>query len=120
MDEASTRWPWQLSLQLSCQMSIPVQRGINLQIKLGLWTGRQVHVSHGGGEARHIAQLTEAEVLAPASDPVPLSDVLALIKGKALGHVDLERTRHEVEIADVWERALGPDGLVLATMDAGL
>jgi hypothetical protein len=101
-------------------MSMPTQRGINLPIKLGLWTGRHVHVSHGGGEARRLAQLTEAEVFAAAPDTVPLSDVLALNKGKALGHVHLEGTCHEVEVADVCERALGPDGSVLTTLDVGL
>lgn len=98
---------------------MPTQRGINLPIKLGLWTGRHVHASHGGGEARRLAQLTEAEVLSPAPDALLLSDVLAQIKGKALGHVDLEGACHEVEIADVCERALGPDGPVLTTLDAG-
>ena len=91
-----------------------------MPIKLHLWTSRHVHVSHGGGEARRLAQSTEAEVFAPAPDAVPLSDVLALINGRALGHVDLEGTCHEVEIADVCERALGPDGVVLTTLDAGL
>ena len=99
---------------------MPVERGINLPIKLGLWTGRHVHVSHGGGEARRLAQLTEAEVFAAAPDTVLLSHVLAPVRGKALGHVGLEGTCHEEEIADVCERALGPDGLVLTTLDAGL
>ena len=90
-----------------------------MPIKLGLWTGRHVHASHGGGEARHIAQLTEAEVFAPAPDAVPLSDVLALSKGKALGHGDLKDTCHEMEIADVCERALGPDSPVLTTPEVG-
>jgi len=99
---------------------MPTQRGINLPIRLGLWTGRHVHVSHGGGEARRLAQLTEPEVFAPAPDAAPLSDVLVLIKGKALGHVDLEGNCHEVEIAGVCKRALGPDGFVLTTLDPGL
>ena len=51
---------------------------------------------------------------------MPLSDVLALTTGKALGHVDLEGTCHEVEIADVCERKFGPDGFILTTLDVGL
>ena len=99
---------------------MPLRGEINLPIKLGFWTGRHVHVSHGGGDARHIAQLTEAEVFAAPPDAVPLSDVLALNKCKTLGHVHLEGTRHEVEIADVCGRALGPDRFELTTLKVGL
>jgi len=80
-------------------------------------THHDAQVSQGGGEGRQIAQLTESEVFAAAPDAAPLSDVLALIKGKALGHVDLKDTCLEVEIADICERALGPDGFVLTTLE---
>ena len=80
-------------------------------------THHAAHVSHEAGEPRQITQLTEAEVFAAAPDAASLSDVLALIKGKALGHVDLKDTCLEVEIADVCERALGPDGFVLTTLE---
>jgi len=82
-----------------------------------LITHHDAQVTHGGGESRHIAQLTEAEVFAAAPDAAPLSAVLALIKGKALGHVDLKDTCLEIEIADACERVLGPDGFVLTTLE---
>ena len=88
-----------------------------MPIKLGRWGGRHVHGSQGGGEARRLAQPTEVEVFAVARDIVPLIDVPALIKGNALG---LKVTCLEAEIAGVCGRALGPDGLVLTTLDAGL
>jgi glycerophosphoryl diester phosphodiesterase len=75
------------------------------------------HVILRGGEIRLIEQLTEAEVFAAAPDAASLSDVLALIKGKALGHVDLKDTRLEVEIADACQRMLGKDGFVLSTLE---
>lgn len=69
------------------------------------------------GVPRLIEDITEADALANAKDAVRVLDVLALIKGRAMGHVDLKDTRLELEIADLCEAALGRDGFILTTLE---
>ncbi|HEY1485903.1 MAG TPA: glycerophosphodiester phosphodiesterase [Micromonosporaceae bacterium] len=69
------------------------------------------------GAPRPIAELTEDEVIAREPAAARVTDILHLIKGRALGHVDLKDTRLELEIADLCESVLGPTGFVLTTME---
>ena len=65
---------------------------------------------------RHAVSDLDAADLLRADDPaVELQAVLAVIAGRAMGHVDLKDDRCEVEIADLCVQALGPDGFVLTT-----
>jgi glycerophosphoryl diester phosphodiesterase len=49
--------------------------------------------------------------------PTRLDDVLDVIAGHAMGHVDLKDTRCEVEIADRCTARLGADGFVITTAE---
>lgn len=64
-----------------------------------------------------IEQLTAAEVLQGGVGAVALEAVLELIAGRAVGHVDLKDVVREVEIADMCERVLGPEGFILTTLE---
>jgi glycerophosphoryl diester phosphodiesterase len=69
------------------------------------------------GTDRPVEELTEAEVLAGARGAARLEDVLRTLKGHAVAHVDLKDSRDEVEIADVCESLVGPEGFLLTTLE---
>jgi glycerophosphoryl diester phosphodiesterase len=48
-------------------------------------------------------------------NPTRLDDVLDVIAGRAMGHVDLKEARREVEIADLCIARLGVDGFIVTT-----
>jgi glycerophosphoryl diester phosphodiesterase len=68
-------------------------------------------------EGRPIADMTEAEVLAAAPGTTRVTEILELIAGRALGHVDLKDARLELEVADLCTSVLGVDGFVLTTLE---
>jgi glycerophosphoryl diester phosphodiesterase len=70
-----------------------------------------------GGEKKLIQDITEADALEHASDAFRLQEALELLKGRVMGHVDLKDTRLEVEVADLCESVLGPDGFILTTLE---
>ena len=69
------------------------------------------------GLSRPIREISEAEALANAPDAARVEDVLRLIRGRAMGHVDLKEAHSEIEIADLCAAELGEDGFVLTTLE---
>jgi glycerophosphoryl diester phosphodiesterase len=70
-----------------------------------------------GGERTLIEDLPLAAILESAPDAALIKDVLELIKGRAMGHVDLKDSRLEVEVCDLCESVLGAESFVLTTLE---
>ncbi len=52
-----------------------------------------------------------------APDAADVADVLQLLRGRVLAHVDMKDPWREVELADLCESVLGADGFLLTTLD---
>ena len=79
-------------------------------------TAHDAEVQTPDGRVR-IEDLTASEVLSGGLGAATVTDVLKLLRGRAKAHVDLKDTGHEVEIADLCEKLLGPDGFILTTLE---
>ncbi|MGW0615849.1 glycerophosphodiester phosphodiesterase family protein [Streptomyces sp. NPDC002788] len=65
-----------------------------------------------------LSTLTHAELSARAGYEVPVvDDVMALIAGKLVAHVDLKEVGYEQEVVDRAVALLGEDGLVVTTLE---
>ncbi|MEV8592865.1 glycerophosphodiester phosphodiesterase family protein [Streptomyces sp. NPDC052012] len=65
-----------------------------------------------------LSALTHAELCARAERPVPVvDDVLELIAGKLVAHLDLKETGHERDLMDRAVALLGRDGCVATTLE---
>lgn len=64
-----------------------------------------------------IERLTAQEVFRGDVGAASLEEVLKLVRGRAKAHVDLKDVGREVEIADICEQFLGPQGFVLTTLE---
>jgi glycerophosphoryl diester phosphodiesterase len=68
-------------------------------------------------EGRQVNELTFDELCAAAGHRVPrVREVMELIAGKALGHLDLKEIGHEAEIIRLALRHLGPGNFVATTL----
>ncbi|MGW3680544.1 glycerophosphodiester phosphodiesterase family protein [Streptomyces prasinus] len=65
-----------------------------------------------------LAALTHAELCERAGYPVPVvDDVMELIAGRLVGHLDLKETGHERELIDRAVALLGRDGFVATSLE---
>ncbi|GAA0652826.1 hypothetical protein GCM10009535_34020 [Streptomyces thermocarboxydovorans] len=70
------------------------------------------------GDGPPLSTLTHAELCARAGRPVPVvEEILQLIAGRLLAHLDLKETGHERELIDRAVALLGPDGFVATTLE---
>lgn len=69
------------------------------------------------GRTVPIEELTWAQLRLHAPDAVDVGEVLALLRDRALAHVDMKDARLEVELADFCESVLGADGFILTTLE---
>lgn len=71
---------------------------------------------HGTGP--ELARITHAELSERAGFAVPTVDeVMALIAGRLVGHLDLKEVGHERELIDRAIALLGPEGFVATTLE---
>lgn len=85
-------------------------------------TADGVFVVHHDARAGHtgppLSTLTHAELCARAGHPVPVVDeVMELIAGRLIAHLDLKETGHERELIDRAIALLGRDGFVATTLE---
>ncbi|MEV5432091.1 glycerophosphodiester phosphodiesterase family protein [Streptomyces sp. NPDC052701] len=85
-------------------------------------TADGVLVVHHDPRVRHtgppLSTLTHAELCERAGYPVPVvEDVMELIAGKLLGHLDLKEPGYERELIDRAIALLGADGFVATTLE---
>ncbi|QDI67984.1 glycerophosphodiester phosphodiesterase [Streptomyces calvus] len=85
-------------------------------------TADGVFVVHHDPRAGHsgppLSTLTHAELNERAGYPVPaVEQVMELIAGRVLGHLDLKETGHERELIDLAVDLLGEDGFVATTLE---
>ncbi|AWW36821.1 MULTISPECIES: glycerophosphodiester phosphodiesterase family protein [Streptomyces] len=85
-------------------------------------TADGVFVVHHDPRVRHagppLSRITHAELSDRAGYPVPVvDDVMQLIAGRLVGHLDLKETGHERELIDRATALLGPDGFVATTLE---
>jgi glycerophosphoryl diester phosphodiesterase len=85
-------------------------------------TADGVYVVHHDPRVRHtgppLCTLTHAELSERAGYPVPVvDDVMALIAGKVMGHLDLKEPGHERDVIDRAVALLGADGFVATTLE---
>jgi glycerophosphoryl diester phosphodiesterase len=85
-------------------------------------TADGVFVVHHDARAGHtgplVSGITHAELNARAGRPVPVVDeVLELIAGRMLGHLDLKETGYERELTARAVALLGADGFVATTLE---
>ncbi|MEU9733451.1 glycerophosphodiester phosphodiesterase family protein [Streptomyces sp. NPDC048002] len=85
-------------------------------------TADGVFVVYHDARAEHtgppLSTITHAELSERAGYPVPVVDeVMALIAGKLVGHLDLKETGHEREVIDRAVVLLGADGFVATTLE---
>ncbi|GLW49528.1 hypothetical protein Stsp02_51890 [Streptomyces sp. NBRC 14336] len=65
-----------------------------------------------------LSAIGHAELSERAGYPVPVvDDVMALIAGKLIGHLDLKETGYEREVIDRANALLGPDAFVATTLE---
>jgi glycerophosphoryl diester phosphodiesterase len=77
------------------------------------------HDEHAGPARRPVAELGYGELVAAAGYPVPRADdVMSLVAGRAIGHLDLKESTHEAEIVGTAVDIFGADGFVLTTETA--
>jgi glycerophosphoryl diester phosphodiesterase len=69
------------------------------------------------GQVRLVAQCDAAEIFRADPFATSLQAVLDVIRGRAMGHVDLKDTRDDVQIAELCLTNLGPTGFVLTTLE---
>lgn len=76
------------------------------------------HDARAGGAGPPVASLTRARLEELTGRPVPvLDDVLSLVAGRLVAHLDLKETGHEREILDRAVALLGADGCVATTLE---
>ncbi|MGW5637789.1 glycerophosphodiester phosphodiesterase family protein [Streptomyces sp. NPDC003832] len=76
------------------------------------------HDARAGHTGPPLSTITHAELSERAGYPVPVVDeVMALIAGKLIGHLDLKEIGHEREIIDRAVALLGTDGFVATTLE---
>ncbi|MEV6089834.1 glycerophosphodiester phosphodiesterase family protein [Streptomyces cellulosae] len=76
------------------------------------------HDARVGGTGPLLSTLTRAELDARAGHPVPVvEDVMELIAGKLVAHLDLKETGYERELLDRAVALLGEDGVVATTLE---
>ncbi|WP_053852911.1 glycerophosphodiester phosphodiesterase family protein [Streptomyces sp. NRRL B-24085] len=76
------------------------------------------HDARAGGTGPFLREITHAELSARAGHPVPVvDDVMALIAGKLVGHLDLKESGYERELIDRAVALLGTDGFVATTLE---
>ncbi|MFD5265037.1 glycerophosphodiester phosphodiesterase family protein [Streptomyces sp. NPDC058335] len=85
-------------------------------------TADGVFVVHHDPRAGHsgppLSRITYAELCARTGFAVPLvEEVMALVAGKLIGHLDLKETGHERETTDLAVALLGRDGFVATTLE---
>lgn len=85
-------------------------------------TADGVFVVHHDLRVRHtgppLSTLTHAELNERAGYPVPVVDeVMELVAGKLVAHLDLKETGHERELIDRAVALLGEEGLVVTTLE---
>ncbi len=70
------------------------------------------------GTGRAVADLTYARLCQSAGYAVPrVRDVMELIAGKAIGHLDLKETGYEKEVVSLALEILGPGNFVATTLE---
>lgn len=76
------------------------------------------HDGHIGRNGSTLRDLTYRELCDAVGYEVPLvSRVMALLAGRALGHVDLKETGYEPEVVRLAMDTLGPDGFVVTSLE---
>jgi glycerophosphoryl diester phosphodiesterase len=85
-------------------------------------TADGVYVVHHDPRVQHtgpaLSTLTHAELSERSGYPVPVvDDVMALITGKAMGHLDLKEPGYERHVIDRAVALLGADGFVATTLE---
>lgn len=85
-------------------------------------TADGVFVVHHDARAPHggppLARITYAELCARAGFAVPVAeDVMGLVAGRLVGHLDLKESGYERELTDRAVALLGRDGLVATTLE---
>ncbi|MCT7355640.1 glycerophosphodiester phosphodiesterase family protein [Streptomyces sp. 15-116A] len=76
------------------------------------------HDPRAGRTGPLLSTLTHAELCARAGRAVPIvDDVLELIAGRLVAHLDLKETGHERELIDRAIALLGRDGFVVTTLE---
>ncbi|MEU3947565.1 glycerophosphodiester phosphodiesterase family protein [Streptomyces sp. NPDC029526] len=76
------------------------------------------HDARAGGTGPPVAALTHARLDALTGRPVPVvDDVLALIAGRLVAHLDLKETGYERDLMDRAVALLGADGCVATSLE---
>jgi glycerophosphoryl diester phosphodiesterase len=76
------------------------------------------HASHAGKGRTPVGQLTRPRLNELAGYPVPLvGEVMELITGNAVGHLDLKDVGGELEVISLALDILGADGFVATTLE---
>ncbi|MFE9772095.1 glycerophosphodiester phosphodiesterase family protein [Streptomyces sp. NPDC005931] len=76
------------------------------------------HDARVGGTGPLVSTLTHAELNRRTRRPVPVvEEVMELIAGRLVGHLDLKETGHERELIDRAIALLGEDGFVFTTLE---
>ncbi|MFG2803331.1 glycerophosphodiester phosphodiesterase family protein [Streptomyces pseudovenezuelae] len=76
------------------------------------------HDARVGPDGPPLAGIPYAELSARAGHPVPVvDDVMSLIAGRMVGHLDLKETGYERELIDRAVALLGADGFVATTLE---
>ncbi|MFJ5773036.1 glycerophosphodiester phosphodiesterase family protein [Streptomyces sp. NPDC093094] len=76
------------------------------------------HDARAGRTGPPLSRITHAELSERAGHPVPVVDeVMALIAGRLVGHLDLKETGYEHEVIDRAVALLGRDGFVATTLE---
>ncbi|MCF4141184.1 glycerophosphodiester phosphodiesterase [Streptomyces sp. Tue 6430] len=76
------------------------------------------HDPRAAGTGPLLSRLTYAELCARTGHAVPLAEeVMTLVAGRLIGHLDLKETGHERELIDLAVTLLGRDGFVATTLE---
>ncbi|MFE9675046.1 glycerophosphodiester phosphodiesterase family protein [Streptomyces sp. NPDC006259] len=76
------------------------------------------HDPRAGSDGPPLSRITYAELCARTGAAVPLvEEVMALVAGRLIGHLDLKETGHEREVIDLAVAVLGRDGFVATTLE---
>ncbi|MFF0016597.1 glycerophosphodiester phosphodiesterase family protein [Streptomyces sp. NPDC005374] len=76
------------------------------------------HDPRAGHTGPLLAEITHAELSERAGYPVPVvEEVMSLISGRLIGHLDLKETGYERELIDRAVALLGTDGFVATTLE---
>lgn len=78
-----------------------------------VWHDKAVWVA---GAKIPVEQVSFAQLHLHAPDAADVAEVLRLLRGRSLAHVDMKDPQREVELADLCESVLGADGFLLTTL----